>query len=73
MDLTFYSNFESSVAQQEAQINLLQSQVSTGLAVQTPEQNPAAYGTATFSNDQISQLSADNTTQAALQSQLGSV
>jgi flagellar hook-associated protein 3 FlgL len=73
VDLTFYSNFESSVAQQEAQINLLQSQVSTGLAVQTPEQNPAAYGTATFSNDQISQLSADNTTQAALQSQLGSV
>jgi flagellar hook-associated protein 3 FlgL len=73
VDLTFYSNFESSVAQQEAQINLLQAQVSSGLAVSSPAQNAAAYGTATYANDQISELATDNTTQAALQSQLGSV
>jgi flagellar hook-associated protein 3 FlgL len=73
MDLSFYTNFGTSLAQQEAQINTLQQQISTGLIVQTPDQNPAAYQTAVLGNDQISQLANDNTTQAAIQVQLGSV
>ncbi|MBU6448841.1 MAG: flagellar hook-associated protein FlgL [Rhodospirillales bacterium] len=71
MDLSFYSNFNNSLTAQEAQINVLQQQISTGLKVQTPDQNPAAYQTAALGNDQISQLNNDNTTQAAIQTQLG--
>ena len=71
MELSFYSNFNNTLATQEAQINLLQQQIATGLAVQTPDQNPAAYETAALGNDQISQLTNDNTTQAAIQTQLG--
>ena len=73
MDLSFYNNFNANVALQEAQINTLQQQISTGLAVQTPDQNPAAYETAALGNDQISALANDNNTQAAIQVQLGSV
>ncbi len=73
MDLSFYTNFNTNVALQEAQINTLQQQISTGLAVQTPDQNPAAYETAVLGNDQISALANDNNTQAAIQVQLGSV
>lgn len=73
MDLSFYSNFSNSLSTQESQINTLQQQISTGLAVQTPDQNPAAYQTAALGNDQVGRLSNDNTTQAAIQVQLGSV
>jgi flagellar hook-associated protein 3 FlgL len=73
MDLSFYTNFSNSLAQQETLLNSLQQQISTGLAVQTPDQNPAAYEQAALGNDQISALSNDNTTQAAIQVQLGSV
>jgi flagellar hook-associated protein 3 FlgL len=73
MDLSFYTNFNTSLAQQEAQLNLLQQQIATGLTVQTPDQNPAAYETAQLGNDQINALANDNTTQAAIQVQLGSV
>jgi flagellar hook-associated protein 3 FlgL len=73
MDLAFFTNFSSSLAQQEAQINTLQQQISTGLTVQTPDQNPAAYETAVLGTDQVNTLSNDNTTQAAIQVQLGSV
>jgi flagellar hook-associated protein 3 FlgL len=73
MDLNFYTNFAQNVGQQEAAINTLQAQVASGYAVQTPDQGPAAYETASFANDQIGQISADNTTQAAIQNQLGSV
>jgi len=73
MDLSFYTNFNTSLAQQEAQINVLQQQISTGLTVQTPDQNPAAYQSAVLGNDQIAALANDNTTQAAIQVQLGSV
>jgi len=72
MDLSFYSNFSNSLVAQEAQINSLQQQISTGLAVQTPDQNPAAYETAALGTDQVSRLSNDNTTQASIQVQLGS-
>ena len=71
MELSFYSNFTTTLTTQEAQINALQQQISTGLKVQTPDQNPAAYETAALGNDQVSQLSNDNTTQAAIQTQLG--
>jgi flagellar hook-associated protein 3 FlgL len=73
MDLSFYTNFSADLAQQEAQISVLQQQVSTGVAVQTPDQNPAAYETATLGNDQISALNNDVDTQATIQSQLGAV
>jgi len=73
MDLSFYSNFSNSLSTQESQIDTLQQQISTGLAVQTPDQNPAAYQTAALGNDQVGRLSNDNTTQAAIQVQLGSV
>jgi flagellar hook-associated protein 3 FlgL len=73
MDLAFYTNFSNSLATQEAQINALQAEISTGLAVQTPDQNPAAFENATLGNDQISTLANDNTTQADIQVQLGSV
>ena len=71
MDLSFYNNFSTSLAAQEAQINTLQQQISTGMKVQTASQNPAAYETAALGNDQISQLTNDTTTQAAIQTQLG--
>jgi flagellar hook-associated protein 3 FlgL len=73
MDLSFYTNFATNLAQQEAQLNTLQQQVSTGLAVQTPDQNPAAYETATLGNDAVATLASDNTTQGSIQVQLGSV
>jgi flagellar hook-associated protein 3 FlgL len=73
MDLSFYTNFATNIAQQEAQLTTLQQQVSTGLAVQTPDQNPAAYETATLGNDAVATLASDNTTQGSIQVQLGSV
>jgi len=72
MDLSFYSNFTSSLAAQEAQINVLQQQISTGLTVQTPDQNPAAYETSALGTDQVARLANDDTTQASIQVQLGS-
>jgi len=71
MDLTLYNNFAGSVGQQEAAINKLQSQISSGLAVSAADQNPGAYEIATTANDQIDSLAADNTTQGQIQSQLG--
>ncbi len=73
MDLSFYSNFGNSLTNQENQINTLQGEISTGLAVQTPDQNPAAFETATLGADQIDALGTENTTQATIQTQLGSV
>jgi len=73
MNLAFYTNFASTISQQEAQLNKLEQQTATGLAVQTPDQNPAAYETATIGNDQINALASDTNTQATIQSQLGSV
>jgi flagellar hook-associated protein 3 FlgL len=72
MDLSFYTNFSASLAAQEAQINILQQQIATGLSVSTPEQNPAVYETAALGNDQVSRLANDNITQASIQVQLGS-
>jgi flagellar hook-associated protein 3 FlgL len=73
LDLNFYTDFTQNLAVQEAQLNVLQTQVSTGLKVQTPDQNPAVYETATLGNDQISALTNDNATQADIQVQLGAV
>jgi flagellar hook-associated protein 3 FlgL len=73
MDFSFYTNFNSSLTQQESQINVLQQEISSGLAVQTPDQNPAAFETATLGSDQVATLTNDNNTQATIQAQLGSV
>jgi flagellar hook-associated protein 3 FlgL len=73
MDVSFYTNFSNSLMQQEAQINTLQEQIASGVTVQTPDQNPAEFETATLGDDQVAQLTNDNDTQATIQSQLGSV
>ncbi|MBB5373756.1 flagellar hook-associated protein FlgL [Acidocella aromatica] len=73
MDLSLFTSFTNSLAAQEAQINQLQQQISTGLAVQTPDQNPAAYETGVLGTNMVNQLNNDNTTQAQVQTQLGSV
>jgi flagellar hook-associated protein 3 FlgL len=73
MDLNFYTDFTQNLITQENQLNVLQQQVSTGVAVQTPDQNPAVFESATLGQDQISQLTNDNATQASIQVQLGSV
>jgi flagellar hook-associated protein 3 FlgL len=73
MELSFFTNFANSITQQEAQINTLQEEISSGVSVQTPDQNPAAFEMATLSTDQIDSLNSDATTQANIQSQLGSV
>jgi flagellar hook-associated protein 3 FlgL len=73
MELSFYTGFSASVTQQESQLNTLEQELSTGIAVNTPDQNPAAYETATIGTDQVSALTSDSTTQADISSQLGSV
>jgi len=73
MDLAFYTNFSANLTAQESQLNTLQEQVSTGIAVSSPAQGPAAYETATLGNDQISALTSDTTAQTNIQDQLGVV
>jgi flagellar hook-associated protein 3 FlgL len=73
MDLSFYTNFSANIAQQESQISVLQQEISSGVAVQTPDQNPAAYETATIAQDQVGALTSEQTTQATIQTQLGAV
>jgi flagellar hook-associated protein 3 FlgL len=73
MDLSFYTNFGTSLINQENEISTLQEEISTGQAVTTPDQNPAAFETATLGSDEITALETENTTQATIQTQLGSV
>ena len=73
MELSFYTNFESSLTAQESELNTLEEEVSTGVAVQTPDQNPSAYETATIGTDQLSSLTNDSTSLADIQGQLGNV
>jgi flagellar hook-associated protein 3 FlgL len=73
MDLSFYTNFSTSLIAQENQLNTLEQEVSTGIAVQTPNQNPAAYETATIGTDQLNTLNNDTTSLADIQGQLGNV
>ncbi|HTQ72031.1 MAG TPA: flagellar hook-associated protein FlgL [Acidocella sp.] len=73
MDLSLYTNFSSALVNQEAQINTLQQEISTGVAVQTPDQNPAAYAGASIGQDQVSALSSETTNQATIGAQLGTV
>jgi len=72
MNLSILTSFNANIATQEAQINTLQQQLSSGLAVTTPDQGPAAYETATLGSDQISAITSDGNAQASIQSQLGS-
>jgi flagellar hook-associated protein 3 FlgL len=73
MDLSFYTNFESSLTAQENLLNTLVEESSTGIAVQTPDQNPSAFETASIGNDQLSALTNDSTSLADIQGQLGNV
>ena len=73
MDLAFYTNFAANLTAQESQLNTLQEQVSTGVAVSSPSQGQAAYETATLGDDQISALNSDTTAQTNIQDQLGIV
>ena len=58
---------------QEAELNTLEAEISSGVAVQTPEQNPSAFETALIGNDQISALNSETTSLADIQNQLGDV
>jgi flagellar hook-associated protein 3 FlgL len=73
MSASLYTNFTASVASQDALINTLEAEISTGYSVQTPDQNPAAFEVATIANDQVSGLTNDSATQNSITTQLDSV
>ena len=73
MSASLYTNFTASIASQDALINTLEDEISTGYAVQTPDQNPAAFEVATIANEQVSGLANDSATQNAITTQLDSV
>lgn len=73
MSASLFTNFSASIGLQEAQINILEQQIASGYAVQTPSQNPAAYETATIAQNQIGALTNQNATQASIQTKLASV
>jgi flagellar hook-associated protein 3 FlgL len=73
MSASLYTNFSASITAQDAQINTLEQQIATGYAVQTPDQNPAAFEVATIATDQVSALTNDGATQNSITTQLDSV
>jgi flagellar hook-associated protein 3 FlgL len=73
MSASLYTNFNATIASQDALIDTLENELSTGYAVQTPDQNPAAYEVATIANDQVSALTNDTSTQNSITTQLDSV
>jgi flagellar hook-associated protein 3 FlgL len=73
MSASLYTNFTASIGSQDALINTLEEEISTGYAVQTPDQNPAAFEVATIANDQVSALNNDTSTQNSITTQLDSV
>src|SRR3984885_11610171 len=73
MDLAFFTNFSASLTAQESELNTLQEEISSGVAVQTPEENPSAFETALIGDDQISALNGDTTSVGDIQGQLGDV
>ena len=73
MSASLYTNFTASIATQDAQINTLEQEISTGYSVQTPDQNPAAFEVATIASDQATGLTNDTSTQNSIATQLDSV
>lgn len=73
MSASLFTNFSASISLQESRINLLEQQIASGYAVQTPSQNPSAYETATIAQNQIDALTNQNATQATVQTKLASV
>jgi flagellar hook-associated protein 3 FlgL len=73
MDLAFYTNFSLSLTSQEAELSTLQEEISSGVAVQTPEQNPSAYETALIGTDQLGALNSETTSLGDIQNQIGDV
>jgi flagellar hook-associated protein 3 FlgL len=73
MSASLFTNFNASITAQDAQISKLEEEISTGYAVQTPDQNPAAFEVATIATDQVSGLTNDSATQNSITTQLDSV
>ena len=73
MSASLYTNFTTNITAQDAQINTLEQEISTGYSVQTPDQNPAAFEVAAIANDQVSALTNDGSTQNSITTQLDSV
>ena len=73
MSASLYTNFTASITAQDAQVNALEEEIATGYAVQTPDQNPAAFEVATIASDQASALTNDGATQNSITTQLDSV
>ena len=73
MSASLYTNFTASITSQDNLINTLEEQISTGYAVQTPDQNPAAFEVATIASDEVSGLTNDTSTQNSITTQLDSV
>lgn len=71
MDYSFYNSFLTGLSNQESQIATLQQEIASGSTVQNAAQNPGAYETAAFANDQINQLNNASTTQGVIQTRLG--
>jgi flagellar hook-associated protein 3 FlgL len=73
MSASLYTNFNASITTQDAQISKLEEEISTGYAVQTPDENPAAFEVGTIATDQVSGLTNDSATQNSITTQLDSV
>jgi flagellar hook-associated protein 3 FlgL len=73
MSASLYTTFSASIAAQDAQVNTLEEEISSGYAVQTPDQNPGAFEVATIANDQVSALTNDGATQNSITTQLDTV
>jgi len=73
MSASLYTTFSASIAAQDAQVNALEEEISSGYAVQTPDQNPGAFEVATIASDQVSALTNDGATQNSITTQLDTV
>lgn len=73
MELSFFTNFSATLTAQEAELNTLQEEISSGVAVQTPEQNPSAFELSLIGDDQLSALNNETTSIGDIQNQLGDV
>lgn len=68
---SFYSDAAQSFVSQEASLNVLQQQLSTGQAVSSAGANPAAFVTAASDTADATMLAADKAGQTNVQAQLG--
>jgi flagellar hook-associated protein 3 FlgL len=71
MQTTFYTDASQSFTNLEQQLQTLQTQISTGVAVPNAETNPAAYVGGALDASQIALLGSDDQNQTSLQAGLG--